>query len=694
MEEEINQRKNQKVEYTSAVSKFIFSFFTSIIKVSLAVALLILMIAIFVNAGDVIIESGKLNVSDNLYVDGTGKVGIGITSPAQKLDVTGQIHSTGDVCTDLAGGKCLSTAGSGGLPSGTSAQTLRHDGTNWAASSTLQNNGADLILVQNSNEAHIDIQNTEAGGRKYALVSSGTAGGLGGAGKFSIYDGSTGIDTSRLIIDADGDVGIGTISPGAKLDVNGDARTNGVLRFSDVGGTTQRGYIYGHANPNTIGFGTNTDRALLGNFGGVGFLVYDESTGSKYIGMGHDGTDALITSSAGDITLAPIGTTKPLVIKATSGNVGIGTTSPGAKLHLGGVPGTDGIMFPDGTLQTTAAAGGGGSNGWTKSGTSVYVTDTVNDNVGIGTSTPNEKLQVNGVIYTKGDSRGIIVDSGASKRVGLIKYAGREAGIWRLSSQDFEIGRVDNTVTSLPGAPVSYTTDLYVSGAGDVGVGTDTPQKKLHVLYNTAAGGPGATPGVVVENAGVQAEVLLNPGATGKNWILSADDGTQGFRLIEETSPGVYASRFQIKPAVTAGQTNAYLPSLEGSPSPTGQSLKYDSSSGLISYLTSSRRYKTNIRTMIDNFSLILKARPVVYNSKNSDASGYGYIAEELDELGLKNLVVYNKNSTPESVNYEMIGFYLVEVVKQQQKQIEQMNKTLLSQQKQIDEIAAEINKL
>ncbi len=40
-----------------------------------------------------------------------------------------------------------------------------------------------------------------------------------------------------------------------------------------------------------------------------------------------------------------------------SGDVGIGTTSPQARLHVDGVAGTDGIMFPDGTLQTTAAAG-------------------------------------------------------------------------------------------------------------------------------------------------------------------------------------------------------------------------------------------------------------------------------------------------------------------------------------------------
>ncbi|MFC1476245.1 hypothetical protein ACFLQW_04515 [Candidatus Zixiibacteriota bacterium] len=40
-----------------------------------------------------------------------------------------------------------------------------------------------------------------------------------------------------------------------------------------------------------------------------------------------------------------------------SGDLGVGTELPQARLHVGGTPGTDGIMFPDGTLQTTAAEG-------------------------------------------------------------------------------------------------------------------------------------------------------------------------------------------------------------------------------------------------------------------------------------------------------------------------------------------------
>ncbi|MHC4695836.1 MAG: hypothetical protein ACYTFA_03725 [Planctomycetota bacterium] len=44
------------------------------------------------------------------------------------------------------------------------------------------------------------------------------------------------------------------------------------------------------------------------------------------------------------------------------GKVGIGTDEPAATLHVAGTPGVDGIMFPDGTLLTTASTGSGGGD--------------------------------------------------------------------------------------------------------------------------------------------------------------------------------------------------------------------------------------------------------------------------------------------------------------------------------------------
>ncbi len=81
------------------------------------------------------------------------------------------------------------------------------------------------------------------------------------------------------------------------------------------------------------------------------------------------------------------------------GNVGIGTMNPLARLHIFGSPGVDGIMFPDGTLQTTASTSGWSDTFWQKGNATIYNTN--NGNVGIGTKTPRSKLEVYGNIKAK-----------------------------------------------------------------------------------------------------------------------------------------------------------------------------------------------------------------------------------------------------------------------------------------------------
>ena len=66
-------------------------------------------------------------------------------------------------------------------------------------------------------------------------------------------------------------------------------------------------------------------------------------------------------------------------------------------------------------------------------------------NVGIGTTSPAEKLEVAGSVYVNSENNGFIVDAGGNARVGLMKYGGAEGVISRVAGQDFGIVRTGSS---------------------------------------------------------------------------------------------------------------------------------------------------------------------------------------------------------------------------------------------------------
>jgi hypothetical protein len=156
-------------------------------------------------------------------------------------------------------------------------------------------------------------------------------------GDFRIYD-ETG-QVNRLYIKTDtGNVGIGTINPGFKLDVSGQIRS---LVSGDV-----RNLVLDQSAPNT-----KRSQIAFAQRGVEQFLI---------------GVDATVNNSRNFFIVDRTAGNR-LLITAT-GNIGIGTTSPGEKLTVAGVihSTTGGFRFPDGTIQTTAATGG--AAGWALTG--------------------------------------------------------------------------------------------------------------------------------------------------------------------------------------------------------------------------------------------------------------------------------------------------------------------------------------
>jgi hypothetical protein len=92
---------------------------------------------------------------------------------------------------------------------------------------------------------------------------------------------------------------------------------------------------------------------------------------------------------------------------------------------------------------------------------------------------------------------------------------------------------------------------------------------------------------------------------------------------------------------------------------------------------TSSRRFKHNIVPLDEDFSQVLHLQPKRYTRKLDPNSSkeIGYIAEEVDSLGMKCLVLYEDaaKKIPLSINYKKMVIFTNEIVKMHHAEIEKL---------------------
>jgi hypothetical protein len=103
-----------------------------------------------------------------------------------------------------------------------------------------------------------------------------------------------------------------------------------------------------------------------------------------------------------------------------------------------------------------------------------------------------------------------------------------------------------------------------------------------------------------------------------------------------------------------------------------GNVLRIVPGTGAIYYEASSERYKEDIRDFKDNFYKVLKAKPKSFAYKTTGERDIGYIAEDFDKLGLDDLLIY-RDGRPDAVKYDRLPLYILEIVKNQQCQLEDL---------------------
>jgi len=95
-----------------------------------------------------------------------------------------------------------------------------------------------------------------------------------------------------------------------------------------------------------------------------------------------------------------------------------------------------------------------------------------------------------------------------------------------------------------------------------------------------------------------------------------------------------------------------------------------------ISNCSSSLRYKTNINSFGLGLDVVNRLKPITFDWKDNGLTDLGLGAEEVAAVN-ENLVIRNAEGRVEGVKYDRIGVVLINVVKEQQTQIEELKKQI-----------------
>jgi len=354
--------------------------------------------AIFDYARGSIVFEIKDNGHMLLMQDG-GNVGIGETAPGSKLSVSGGGSFGSGYDTTAAPTNGLIIEGNVGIgTTGPGADLHVRDTSEDGSPTDTPGSWLSAIFERTwsvSSGAGIAIQGSSKATDGAGIIALGNADDWdnvilrGGNDSFNINFGSTASGQGKVTVLNTGNVGIGETAPGSKLSVSGGgsfgasydttaAPTNGLIVEGNVGvGTVSPGQaldVVGNINVNSgISVGLTSNAALqftsLNVFNYLFSGAQRVQVGSSFVTVNSSGSyrwssDAnantadtyLKRTDTSTITLSSDGSSGTANLNVL-GNVGIGTTSPSAKLTIAGGDSGDLLLTNGADLQFTDSLG-------------------------------------------------------------------------------------------------------------------------------------------------------------------------------------------------------------------------------------------------------------------------------------------------------------------------------------------------
>ena len=591
-----------------------------------------------------------------------------------------------------------------------------------------------ITAVNNINSTGVITATTFSGTTGSITNLNGTNINYSGIGTIATLNSTTATITAGTITNASGTninySGIGTITNASGTNINYSGIGTIATLNSTVGTITNAS----GTNVNYSGIGTiATLNSTVGtitnasgtnvNYSGIGTITNASGTNINYSGIGTiatlNSTTANITNiatntninSSGIHTAAQyyVGTTK--IHDTISGQVTLSgiatidaTTRATLERELAFAPNDFDSLNVSGisTLKTTTLIGGGTSTG--TAGQVLQVTGIssgayIGGNLGIAITNPSQPLDVNGNVRFRsgiydvnnvvGSANSVLTANGSGGwSWQSVTSTGAISGVTvtndTSTATPLYLAFTSSTGTTITGVSVDSAGLSYIpSGAGSLGIGTTSPTRNLDVNGDARIRG-----GLYDNNNNIGSASSVLTAGTGGQLVWAPIVGTGGAIAGINVSQDDTGIRYPLLASGTNATTTAqyidnnglvYNTSSNclgiGSLTPTSK-LDIIGDVKVVGIVTASDfnsssdiKLKTNIQTITNPIEKVLQINGVSFNWKESGKSTMGVIAQEVEAV-LPELV---SDTDPKSVNYNGLIGLLIECVKDQQRQIDEL---------------------
>ena len=567
------------------------------------------------STGQIQFNSGGVLAADaGLNWDNTNKrLGIGTTTPKHMLDVAGVMSTPGVIMNGY------------------------FDGT-WRPKST----------------GYLGYIQMEASTGKMWFWNAPTSVAADGASSLS----------ARMVIDKDGNVGVGTTAPGAMLDVAGSAMLSGQTTNTaalEIGqARTGSGYAYVDLHGDTT-------------YSDFGLRLLRDNTGANAVStIVHRGTGLFLLNAQEAAPLVFSTTNTERVRIDAVGNVGIGVSAPQSKLTVNGNP----------TYSTSAAA------------TAKVAIRT--DSVDTGSA--------------------LFVEEGTSAQQGLFVYgrsSTRSGDLVRIAALAASGYNLLDLASGEAADGTGAVSRMVVSAAGNVGIGTTSPTSTLDVSGTVRVRNGAISKGGL--STGTTDLGLYSEGGT--NWLRLVTNSGQIRFYIDGASGNSYAGGtpsmiVDSNGNVGIGTTSpGYKVDVVGAINTSGgvriTSISTSGSVGVCrdgtAYLTlcsSDIRLKRDIKPLADDaMSVVMKLRPVNFTWKADEGRKLdaGFVAQDVQKL-VPEAVGTNPKDGLLTFNINPVVAYTVKALQELKSENDnlraELHDTINSQDAEIEALRREIQKI